>query len=91
MIKPDNQGTLLAIVANSIHKYFCQIIFVNLKTKFVNAMKLFNFVTTTDSPPFDAKGKTSLLVDDFAWTRNDAFVILMFNTGALAMLPRLGS
>ena len=54
-------------------------------------MKLFNFVTTTDSPPFDTKGKTSLLVDDFAWTRNDAFVILMFNTGALAMLPRLGS
>ena len=54
-------------------------------------MKLFNFVTTTDSPPFDTKGKTSLIVDDFAWTRNDAFVILMFNTGALAMLPRLGS
>ena len=54
-------------------------------------MKLFNFVTTTDAPPFDSKGKTSLLVDDFAWTRNDAFVVLMFNTGALALLPRLGS
>lgn len=81
----------MAIVANSVHKYFCQLIFVNLKTKFVNAMKLSNFVTTVDYPPFDSKGKTSLQIDDLAWTRNDAFVILMFNTGALAILPRLGS
>lgn len=30
-------------------------------------------------------------MDDLAWTNNDAFLILMFNTGALAVLPRLGS
>ena len=81
----------MAIVANSVHKYYCQIIFANLKTKFVNAMKLSNFVTTVDYPPFDSKGKTSLQIDDIAWTRNDAFIILMFNTGAMALLPRLGS
>ena len=81
----------MAIVANSVHKYYCQLIFVNLKTKFVNSMQLSNFVTTVDYPPFDSKGKTSLQIDDLAWTRNDAFVILMFNTGALALLPRLGS
>ena len=54
-------------------------------------MKLFEFVSADDNPPFDSKGKTNLQVDDLAWTRNDAFVILMFNTGALAVLPRLGS
>ena len=31
------------------------------------------------------------MVDDLAWSRNDAFLILMFNTGALAILPRLGN
>ena len=30
-------------------------------------------------------------MDDLAWTNNDAFLILMFNTGALAVLPRLGN
>ena len=54
-------------------------------------MKLFEFVSADDNPPFDSRGKTNLQVDDLAWTRNDAFLILMFNTGALAVLPRLGS
>ena len=54
-------------------------------------MKLFEFVSADDNPPFDSHGKTNLQVDDLAWTRNDAFLILMFNTGALAVLPRLGS
>ena len=65
--------------------------FVSVKNRFVSLMKLFEFVSAEDNPPFDSKGKTNLQVDDLAWTRNDAFLILMFNTGALAVLPRLGS
>lgn len=61
-----------------------------MKSKFVSVMKLFEFVTADDNPPFDSKGKTNLQVDDFAWTNNDAFLILMLNTGAMAVLPRLG-
>jgi hypothetical protein len=62
-----------------------------MKNQFVSVMKLFEFVSADDNPPFDSKGKTNLQVDDLAWTNNDAFLILMFNTGALAVLPRLGS
>lgn len=65
--------------------------FVSMKNQFVSLMNLFEFVGADDSPPFDIRGKTNLQVDDLAWTRNDAFLILMFNTGALAVLPRLGS
>ena len=81
----------MAVAVNSVHKIYCQVIFVNLKNRFVSVMKLYEFVSAEDNPPFDAKGKTNLQVDDMAWTRNDAFLILMFNTGALAVLPRLGS
>ena len=87
----DNQGNLLAVAINSMHKIYCQVMFVSLKNEFVSVMKLFEFVSADDNPPFDSKGKTNLQVDDLAWTRNDAFLILMFNTGALAVLPRLGS
>ena len=87
----DHQGNLMAVAVNSVHKIYCQILFVSLKNQFVSVMKLFEFVSADDNPPFDSKGKTNLQVDDLAWTRNDAFVILMFNTGALAVLPRLGS
>ena len=87
----DNQGNLLAVAVNSLHKIYCQIMFVNIKNQFVSVMKLFEFISADDNPPFDNLGKTNLQVDDMAWTRNDAFLILMFNTGALAVLPRLGS
>ena len=86
----DNQGNLLAVAVNSVHKIYCQIIFTTLKNQFVSIMKLFDFVSADDNPPFDSKGKTNLQIDDLAWTHNDAFLILIFNTGALAVLPRLG-
>ena len=79
------------MAVNSIHKIYCQILFVNLSNQFVSIMKLFEFVSAEDNPPFDSRGKTNLQVDDLAWTGNDAFLILMFNTGAIAVLPRLGS
>ena len=87
----DHQGNLLAVAVNSVHKIYCQILFVSLKSQFVSVMKLFEFISADDNPPFDTKGKTNLQIDDMAWTRNDAFVVMMFNTGALAVLPRLGS
>ena len=75
----DNQGNLLAVAVNSLHKIYCQIMFVNIKNQFVSVMKLFEFISADDNPPFDNLGKTNLQVDDMAWTRNDAFLILMFN------------
>jgi len=54
-------------------------------------MSLYSFVQPEDSPPSDAKGKTNLQIDDIAWTQNDAFLLLIFSTGAIAILPRLGS
>jgi hypothetical protein len=54
-------------------------------------IKLFDFVTPNDSPSCDNKGKTNLCIDDFAWTNNDAFVILVFNSLTIAILPRLGN
>ena len=89
--RPDNQGNLVAVAINSIHKIYCQVLFVNLQNQFISTMKLYEFVSAEDNPPFDSRGKTNLQVDDMAWTRNDAFLILMFNTGAISVLPRLGS
>ena len=65
--------------------------FVNLKTCFATSNSIYEFVTSEDNPPFDSKGRTNLQVDDLAWTPNDAFLILLFNTGAIAVMPRLGS
>ena len=62
-----------------------------MKTKFTSKLNLFEFVSAEDSPPFDSKGKTNLQVDDIAWSHTDAFVLLMLNSGALAVLPRLGN
>jgi len=65
--------------------------FCSFDTAFVATTELFSFVTPEDSPPSDAKGRTNLQIDDVAWTHNDAFLLLLFNTGAVAVLPRLGS
>ena len=62
-----------------------------LKNQLVSVVKPFDFVTAEDSPPYDCRGKSNLLIDDMAWSRNDAFLILAFNTGALAVLPRQGN
>ena len=59
--------------------------------KISTSLKVFNFISPDDCPPFDRKGKTNLVIDDFQWTINDAFIVLLFNTGSLAILPRLGS
>jgi hypothetical protein len=89
--KPDNQSSMLAVALNSVHKIYCQLMFVNLKTSFATTMKLYEFVSPDDNPPFDRKGKTNLIVDDLAWTNNDAFLLILFNSGALSIIPRLGS
>jgi len=89
--KLDGRGEMIAVVVNSFHMIYCQVIFMNFETSFCASISLFNFVTAEDSPPTDIKGKTNLQIDDISWTHNDAFLILVFNTGAIAVLPRLGS
>lgn len=82
---------MVAIVTNSQHIFYCQLLFVSLENNFSTSMKLFNFQQQYESPPLDRRGKANLQVDDIQWTLNDAFVLVMFSTGALAVLPRLGS
>jgi hypothetical protein len=89
--KMDNRGDMVAVVVNSVHMIYCQVLFMNFETSFCATISLFNFVTPEDTPPTDIKGKTNLEIDDIAWTHNDAFLLMVFNTGAIAVLPRLGS
>ena len=89
--KLDNSGQISVTVLNSVHMLYCQVIFSNSVTKLSSIQKLFPFITTEDSPPFDSRGKTNLFIDDVAWTNNDVFVILLFNANSFALLPRLGN
>jgi hypothetical protein len=65
--------------------------FTSFDTSISVCIKLFDFVKPDDSPSFDSRGKTILCIDDAAWTKNDAFVILIFNSFTFAILPRLGN
>jgi len=87
----DNSGSMLAIAINSKHMIYNQVAFCNFETSFCTINSLYSFVTAEDSPPVDQRGKTNLQIDDLAWSLNDAFVILMFKTGSISILPRLGS
>ena len=91
MSRLDNSCSLTFTVLNSPHMLYCQALFTNFDTSFSVVLKVFDFVTPDDCPSFDNKGKTSLCIDDAAWTSNDAFVILIFNSFTLAILPRLGN
>lgn len=70
---------------------YCQCLFTNIDTSISVSLKLFDFVAPDDSPSFDNRGKTNLCIDDIAWTNNDAFVIIIFNSLTFAVLPRLGN
>jgi hypothetical protein len=70
---------------------YCQGLFINFETSLSVSLKLFDFVTPDDSPSFDSRGKTNLCIDDAAWTNNDAFVLIIFNSMTFAILPRLGN
>ena len=70
---------------------YCQSIFTSFDTSISVIVKLFDFVKPDDCPSFDNRGKTNLCIDDISWTNNDAFVIIIFNSCTLAILPRLGS
>ena len=70
---------------------YCSALFSNFDTSFSVQLKLFDFVNADDCPTFDNRGKTNLCIDDIAWTNNDAFVIIIFNSCTFAVLPRLGS
>lgn len=70
---------------------YCSVLFTNIDTAISVVIKLFDFVTPDDSPSFDNRGKTNLIIDDVCWTRNDAFVVLVLNSCTFAVLPRLGN
>lgn len=89
--KIDGSGQLAVTILNSIHMVYCQIMFSNIDTNISTTIKLFDFVTPEDCPPFDNRGKTNLCIDDVSWANNDAFVILLFSSASFAIIPRLGS
>jgi hypothetical protein len=70
---------------------YCQAFFTSFDTSLSVNIKLFDYVTPDDCPSFDNRGKTNLCIDDAAWTKNDAFIILIFNFCTFAVLPRLGN
>ena len=66
-------------------------IFTNIQTSISYSVSIFSFVSPDDNPPFDSRGKTSLVIDDFAWTNGDLFLLLVFSSNAFGIMPRLGS
>lgn len=91
LTKLDGKAQLSFTVLNSPHMLYCQALFSSFDTSLSVALKLFDFVKSDDCTSFDNKGKTNLCIDDVSWTNNDAFVILLFNSCTLAILPRLGN
>jgi hypothetical protein len=94
--KLDNAGQLSITILNSIHMFYCQALFSNFETSISVSVKLLHFVTPEESPAFDSsrtegKGKSTMLIDDVAWTKNDCFVVILFSTCTIAILPRLGN
>lgn len=89
--KLDHSGQIAFTALNSIHMLYCTVLFSNIETQISVSIKLFDQVSPDDCPPFDSKGKTNLVIDDFVWTNNDAFVIILFSSSSIAILPRLGS
>jgi hypothetical protein len=87
----DSRSQLAFTVLNSSHMLYCNAMFTSFDTSLSVIVKLFDFVKPDDCPSFDNRGKTNLCIDDIAWTNNDAFVIILFNSCTLAILPRLGS
>jgi hypothetical protein len=71
--------------------FYCSALFSSFDTSLSVSIKIFDFVKPDDCPSFDNRGKTNLCIDDVAWTNNDAFVILLFNSCTFAILPRLGN
>lgn len=76
--KFDHKGRLAVVALNSEHLLYCQLIFYCPDTAIASSLKLYNMVGANDSPPFNYRGKTSLIVDDLKWTNSDAFVVLAF-------------
>jgi hypothetical protein len=88
----DNSERVCCIAVNSPHMVYCKVIFVDTTVRFASGFKIANLIKPDDSPPAVSRtGKTSLTISSLEWTHNDAFVVILFSTGALAVLPRLAS
>jgi hypothetical protein len=66
--------------------------FITHKSSIGSCFKTANLIKADDSPPvLNRTGRQSLEIIELQWTHNDAFVLVLFTTGALAVLPRLAS
>ncbi len=74
---------------NSVHLLYCQVMFLCMKNKIATCFQTATLVKPDDSPPPNKYCKMNLKISSLVWTHNDAFVIAMFSSGAIAVLPRL--
>jgi hypothetical protein len=52
---------------------------------------MYNLVTASDHLPFDSKGKTSLWIDDAAFSPDDKFIIFAYKYKSIGIMTRLGT
>lgn len=82
---------IICAAVNCQHLISCQVLFIDVSIKFATGFCTANLVKPDDCPPSCRSGKAKLIVSSLSWTHNDAFVVLMFETGAIAVVPRLAS
>jgi hypothetical protein len=87
----DSTASVTAIAISSQHMLFNSLLWVSGKKKFSSWLSLASLVKPDDSPPFTAQGKTGLQVASLAWSKDNAFLFILFEKGALSVIPRLGS
>lgn len=63
--------------------------FVCTKNNIATCFQTATLVKPDDSPPASRYCKMNLTISSLVWTHNDAFVIAIFSSGAIAVLPRL--
>jgi hypothetical protein len=85
----DHSGRVAAIVINSIHHFYCQLVFMSSNGPLISK-KLYQYIGKDDMPPCDKSGKSSLWVDDIAWSDDDFFMALALNIGCIMIFTRLG-
>jgi hypothetical protein len=86
------------IAVNSCNKFYCQlfIISLNIRSGIIqkrcvgHLLRPLNFLTKEDSLPEDELGRTSMLVVDIAWLREDTQAAVLFSAGYICVVSVLG-
>lgn len=91
ILREDHQGKLTMLVINSAHILYCQVLFYCAQTETSLLLKIYNLVTPSDHLPFDSKGKTSLWIDDAAFSKDDKFMVFAFKYKSIGIMTWLGS